>query len=425
MTTTFPPNQQSAARAAFGLFSPTQALRIFDRDVPSGYEPRIVEVAPRTWFLQPGMVNVGLFETDEGLLMVDAGCAGDGPGLLRAVRAVSDKPLHTVVYTHGHSDHAFGLWAFLDAGERPQIVAHRNVPAHFERYIKTSGLNALINGQGGPRPWAASHEDFDWPTVLYDDTLELTLGGERFEVHHAKGETDDASWVWAPERGVLAAGDLVTGYLPNAGNPRKVQRYAEEWADAADAMAAVQPTAIIPGHGDPVTGAEAIVDELTAMAAYLRVIVDHALDGINRGVLADHIVATLVIPEELRHHPRLPAIYDKPEFICRNVIRRYAGWWDGYPSHLLPARQEDQAAQIAALAGGTGQLVASARALAQTDLRLACHVAEWAFLSDPSDAAARACYRELFEERAAQEPSLMAQVGFRVAGRWADQEEAR
>lgn len=153
MTATFPASQQAAARAAFGLFSPVQGLRIFDRGTPSGHEPRVVEVAPRTWFIQPGMVNIALFETDEGLLMVDAGCAGDGPSLLQAVRSISDKPLHTVVYTHGHSDHAFGLWAFLEAGERPRIVAHRNVPAHFERYMKTSGLNALVNGQGGPKPW--------------------------------------------------------------------------------------------------------------------------------------------------------------------------------------------------------------------------------------------------------------------------------
>lgn len=418
MTITFPPNQQAAARAAFGLFSPTQGRRIFDRDTGSGFAPRIEEVAPRTWFIQPGMVNVGLFETDEGLLLVDAGCAGDGPSLLEAVRSVSDQPLHTVVYTHGHSDHAFGLWAFLEAGERPQIVAHRNLPLHFERYMKTSGLNAAVNGQLPPKPWAATREDFDWPTVLFDDRLELTIGGERFVVRHGKGETDDAAWVWAPERRVLAAGDLVTGYLPNAGNPKKVQRYAEEWADAADEMAALAPEVIITGHGDPARGSAAIADELTTLARYLRHVVQHALDGLNRGMLHDHIVATLEVPEELGNHPRLPAIYDKAEFICRNVIRRYSGWWDGYPSHLLPASQEDQAAEVAVLAGGVDALVARARELADSDLTMACHVAEWAFLADRSHEGAQSAYREILEQRAAGEPSLMAQVNLRRSASW-------
>lgn len=421
MTTTFPENQRAAARAAFGLFSPTQGRRIFDKQTGSGFEPKVIEVAPRTWFIQPGMVNVALFETDEGLLLVDAGCAGDGPSLLRAVRGLSDKPLHTVVYTHGHSDHAFGLWAFLEAGETPQIVAHRDLPAHFGRYMKTSGLNARINGQlpgEDGKAWPDAPEDFVWPTVLFDDTLTLTIGGETFVVRHGKGETDDAAWVWAPERGVIAAGDLVTGYLPNAGNPKKVQRYAEEWAAAAEEMAELRPEVVITGHGDPAVGVDAIVDELTTLAGYLRHVVDHAIQGLNEGVLPDHIVATLEVPERFRDHPRLPAIYDKAEFICRNVIRRYSGWWDGYPSHLLPSSQEQQAAEIAALAGGTGRLVERARELAATDVRLASHLAEWAFLADRSDSAAQDCYREVLESRAQAEPSLMAQVNLRISGAW-------
>lgn len=422
MAITFPENQRAAARAAFGLFSPQQGKRIFDRSTGSGFRPRTVEVAPRTWFIQPGMVNAGLFETDEGLLLVDTGCAGDGPALLEAVRGVSDKPLHTVVYTHGHSDHAFGLWAFLQAGERPEIVAHRNVPAHFERYMKTSGLNARINGQqpaDGSPGWASEESDFDWPTRLFDDELELAVGGERFVLRHGKGETDDATWVWAPERGVIATGDLVTGYMPNAGNPKKVQRYAEEWAEAAEQMAALNPRVLITGHGEPATGVEEIRDELKTLARYLQTIVRHTLEGLNRGDLPDEIVRTLKIPEELSSHPRLPAIYDKPEFVCRNVIRRYSGWWDGYPAHLLPAGQNEQAAEIARLAGGTRRLVARARELADEDPRLAGHLAEWAFLADRSDPAAQECYRDVFEQRAEQEPSLMAQVNLRISAAWA------
>ncbi|MER7012769.1 MBL fold metallo-hydrolase [Saccharopolyspora sp. NPDC000359] len=423
MVTSFPANQEAAARKAFGLFNPDQGLRIFSRDQSSGYEPIVVEAAPRTWYIQPSMVNVGLFETDEGLLLVDTGCAGDGPALVEAVRSVSDKPLHTVVFTHGHSDHAFGLWAFLEQGETPQVVAHENVAAHFERYMKTSGLQALINGQlPGPdgKRWAQDPEDFVWPTQVFRDELELTIGGERFVLRHGKGETDDATWVWAPDRGVVAAGDLVTGYLPNAGNPRKVQRYAEEWADAAEEMADLRPSVIIPGHGDLVTGAAAIEDELRTLAKYLRHIVDHALRGLNSGVLADDIVESLAVPDELANHPRLVAVYDKPQFICRNVIRRYAGWWDGYPANLLPAPRAQQCAEIAGLAGGVGALVDRAWELADVDLRLACHLAEWAFLADRGDEHAQDAYQRILERRADEEPALMAQIGLRASGQWVE-----
>lgn len=412
----FPPDQQQSARAAFGLFSVEQGLHIFSKDHPSGHEPRVEEVAPRTWFIQPGMVNVALFETDEGLLMVDAGCRGDGPALLRAVRSVSDKPLHTVVFTHGHSDHAFGLWAFHDAGEKPRIIAHENLPAHFERYIKTAGLNARINGQHpGPdgKRWAEERDDFDWPDETFTDTLELSLGGEKFVLRHGKGETDDATWVWAPERRVIAAGDLVTGYFPNAGNPRKVQRFAEEWADAAEEMATLRPVALVTGHGEPALGEEELHDELTSLARYLRHIVDHTLRGLNAGLLHEEIVETLEIPEDLRNHPRLPTVYDQPEFVCRNVIRRYSGWWDGYSSSVLPATRPEQAAEIARLAGGVDALVARARELEEHDPRLATHVAEWAFLADRSDVGAQDAYDDVLEHRAHAELGLMAQVNLR------------
>lgn len=419
----FPSNQLSSATAAFGQFSVEQAGNMFSRAHGSGFEPIVVEVAPRTWFIQPGMVNVALFETDDGLVLVDCGCAGDGPALVKTVRDLSDKPLKAIVYTHGHSDHAFGAWAFLEAGETPEIIAHENLVEHFRRYMLTNGLNARINGQTGNHDgpaWAGESEaDFDWPTRTFaGKSLELTVGGERFELRHGKGETDDAVWVWAPERGVIAAGDLVTGYFPNAGNPKKVQRWAAEWADAAEAMADLSPTAVIPGHGNPVTGTDAIKDELTTLAAYLRHIEDHVVQGLNDGVLPDHIVDSLEVPSEYVDHPRLPQVYDRPEFVARNIVRRYSGWWDGYPSHLLPATQEQQAVEVAQLAGGVPALVSRARELAGTDLRLACHVAEWAFLADPSDPDGQACYDEVLEQRAAAETSLMTQVNLRVGRRW-------
>ncbi|RKT87410.1 Metallo-beta-lactamase superfamily protein [Saccharopolyspora antimicrobica] len=399
----------------FGNIGNAQFQHVAAREVAAPNPPKVVEVAPRTFMIQPGMANVALFETDDGLLMVDSGCAGDGPALLHAVRQLSAQPLHTVVFTHGHVDHAFGLWAFLEAGERPRVVAHENLLDHFARYAKTAGLNAAINGQrpgANGRSWPSAPEDFVVPDVTFRDALELRIGGERFVVRHAKGETDDAAWVWAPQRRVIAAGDLVVGYLPNAGNPRKVQRYAEEWADAAEEMAALDADYVITGHGDCVEGAEAIRDELLTMVEYLRYIVRHALDGLNAGMRPDDIVESLVIPTRLAAHPRLQPRYDRPEFICRNVIRRYGGWWDGNPANLLPAPTALRAGEIARLAGGVDVLVARANELADSDLRLACHLAEWAFLADPRSSAVQDCYVAVFDRRRDGEQSLMGKLAF-------------
>jgi hypothetical protein len=45
------------------------------------------------------------------------------------------------------------------------------------------------------------------------------------ELNHCRGETDDATWTWIAERGLLATGDLFIWAVPNSGNPQKVQRW--------------------------------------------------------------------------------------------------------------------------------------------------------------------------------------------------------
>ncbi|HEY8216007.1 MAG TPA: alkyl sulfatase dimerization domain-containing protein [Acidimicrobiia bacterium] len=371
-----------------------------------------VEVAPRTWIVQPSLVNVYLLETDDGLVMIDSGLQSDADAVHGAVRARFDAPLHTVVFTHGHLDHAFGLGRFLEDGERPRIVAHENVVRRFHDYARLARLNALVNKRQWQLPdmpwWPSADDDFCWPTDTYRDSLELDIGGERFVCRHGQGETDDHTWVWVPGRGTLASGDFFCMTMPNCGNPNKVQRYPEEWADADEEMAALGAELMLPGHGEPIRGAERIRRGLLEQAEFLRSVVAQAIDGLNAGLRHDEIARSIRVPEHLAGLDHLQPTYDRPEFIARNVIRRYGGWFDGYAADLLPASGEEIGAEIVALAGGMGHVVTRARELAATNLPLACHLAEWAYLADPDDPAAKACVVEVFSARAAADPSLMS-----------------
>jgi glyoxylase-like metal-dependent hydrolase (beta-lactamase superfamily II) len=375
-------------------------------------EVEAVEVAPRTWIVQPSLVNVYVLETDDGLVLIDCGMQTDTDTVYRAVRARFDAPLHTVVFTHGHLDHAFGLRRFLDEGERPQVVAHENVVHRFETYQRTARLNSLVNKRQWQLPdmpwWPSERDEFCWPDVTYRDSLELVIGGERLVLHHGKGETDDHTWVWVPGRKVLASGDFFCMTMPNCGNPNKVLRYPEEWADADEAMAELGADVLLPGHGDPIHGAEQIRRGLLEQAQFLRSIVDQALAGLNAGLRHDEIARSIRVPAHLEGLDHLQPTYDRPEFIARNVIRRYGGWFDGYAADLLPAAGEEIGAEVVALAGGVDAVVARARALVATNLPLACHLAEWAYLAAPDDDAARTCVIDVFTARADADPSLMS-----------------
>ncbi len=386
---------------------------------PRHAEPRFhgpaSEVAPDV-FMHPVFVNTYAVRTPAGLLLVDPGLADRAPKVHAAIRAWSAAPLHTVVYTHGHADHAFGLAPFLDAGERPAIVAQANCPRRFARYREMHGWNARINQRqfGLARP--SFPERFDWPTVLVDEHWTTMLGDLEVRATAAKGETDDHLFVWVPARGYLFCGDLVIWQAPNCGNPQKVQRYPVEWAAALEQMAGLDAEWLFPGHGLAVRGREAVRTLLLDTAAYLRGLAEQVRARMNAGESPETIAHAVRPDPALAALPYLRATYDHPAFIVRNLLRAWGGWWDGNAAHLLPATSAEQAAEITSLAGGVAALVARGRALlAEGKSALAAHLAEWATRAAPADRDAQTLKRDVYARRLEEEPALMAQGIFRAA----------
>jgi alkyl sulfatase BDS1-like metallo-beta-lactamase superfamily hydrolase len=251
--------------------------------------------------------------------------------------------------------------------------------------------------------------------VLYANELVETIGGRRFDLHHALGETDDATWVWVPDAGTLCAGDLVIWASPNCGNPQKVQRYPREWAAALRTMDAKGAEVLCPGHGVPIYGAANVHRLLDDTASYLESLVDQVVTLLNRGAPLDEILASVAPPAELATRPYLAPIYDEPEFVVRNLCRLYGGWWDGNPAHLKPPRATDLARELATLAGGAAKL--AERAQTVTDPRLACELIELAVGAAPDDPAIRAARQAIYKARATHERSLMARGVYSAAAR--------
>lgn len=373
------------------------------------------EAAPGC-FMFPAFVNTYAVRTGGGLLLIDPGFGHASKPMHQAVRAWSDAPLHTAVYTHGHVDHAFGLRAFLRAGDTPQIIAQENCLPRFRRYAMTNGWNARINQRQFSLPQPFFPNEFDWPTQVFREALSLRLGDTDVRLRAARGETDDACWVWLPEQRWLFTGDLIIWQAPNCGNPQKVQRYPQEWAEALEEMAGLDAEYLFPGHGLAVRGRDAVRTVLTETARYLRVIIDQVLELMNAGRTPEQIFHAVEPDAALSTRPFLQANYDHPKFIVRNLLRLWGGWWNGNAATLLPATDEVQAGEIAALAGGVDKLIARGRALLDAgDTVLAAHFAEWATRAVPADRDAQQLKRDVYQRRLGEEPSLMAQGIYRAA----------
>jgi alkyl sulfatase BDS1-like metallo-beta-lactamase superfamily hydrolase len=383
------------------------------------------EIADGVLFMK-SVASATTIDTGDGLVMLDTGGLFDREVLYQQVRRWRPtSPLTEAVYSHHHVDHVFGTAPFeAEAAERgwpaPRVIAQRDVPAHFARYQRTAGWNAAINQRqfGLPAEELSWPVDYRFPDVLYQDALTFERGGLTFELHHARGETDDATWTWVPELRLLHPGDLFIWAVPNAGNPQKVQRYLSDWAVALRQMAALGAELLVPGHGLPVFGAERIATALLETAELLEAIEDQVLALMNQGACLDQILHQVEVPARLRDRPYLQPVYDHPQFLVRSVWRRYGGWWDGEPDQLLPAPRAAQARVWVELAGGLAPVLTRARALAEAgDPRLACHLVEMAVLAEPTAAEAHELRAEVYERWAAEQRSSMARNILRHAAR--------
>ncbi len=378
-----------------------------------GWSGELVDVGPDTAFVA-AFSNVAAFGTEAGLLLADTSSPFGAPAVHQSLRAWRDVRLDTAVFTHGHVDHCFGVDLYeADAVERgwapPRVVAHEAITARFDRYRETKGYNGIINQRQFQLPRPAFPTNFRYPDETFRSHLDLTVGGETFELHHDRGETDDHVWIWAPDRKVLCTGDLFIWAAPNCGNPQKVQRYAIEWAHALRAMAALDAEVMLPGHGLPILGTDRIRTALTDSASLLEHLHHETLRMMNEGARLDDIVNTVRAPAHLLDKPYLGPIYDEPEFVVRNIWRLFGGWYDGDPSHLKPAPAARLASEIAALAGGTDRLAQRATELAADgDLRLAAHLVEFATQAEPDRPSLHAVRAEIYAQRVAVEVSTMA-----------------
>ncbi|HZP56869.1 MAG TPA: alkyl sulfatase dimerization domain-containing protein [Dehalococcoidia bacterium] len=364
-----------------------------------------------------GFASATTIDTGEALVMLDSGAVTDTKALHEAVRAWrAERRLAAAVFSHHHVDHVFGVRAFDDEAAargwpRPLVYGHRGLGPNFDRYKKTRGWNAAIN----VRQFAFPVDRFEWPAeyrypdVAYDTALTFRSGDLTFELRHARGETDDATWTWIPELRMLAPGDLFIWAVPNAGNPQKVQRWCGEWAAALREMAALGAETMVPGHGLPVFGADRVRAALTDTATLLESLEAQVLALMNDGATLDRVLHEVRVPADLLEKPYLRPVYDHPQFLLRNVWRLYGGWYDGEPDNLLPAPRAEQARAWVELAGGADRVLRRARDLvAAGNARLACHLVEYAVLAAPESKDAHAVRAEVYGARAREQTSSMA-----------------
>lgn len=172
-----------------------------------------------------------------------------------------DRNLTHIYITHGHGDHAFGVGQMLEAfpdavaigtAETAAAAAINDTPQWREGYWER-----LFPGQ---IPAAVI------PEVLDDDHFELE--GHRCQIIDT-GHTDTAhsTSLWIPHLRLIVAGDVVYNNT-HAFTAETTTESREQWAQANERLAALDPVAVVAGHKKPELPDSPAT--ATATATYLR-----------------------------------------------------------------------------------------------------------------------------------------------------------
>jgi glyoxylase-like metal-dependent hydrolase (beta-lactamase superfamily II) len=171
------------------------------------------------------------------------------------------RNLTYVFITHGHGDHFFGIGQLLAAFPDAKAIA-------------TAGSVARAHTQGEPQ-WRDGFWGKLFPGQIPDIVFPEPVDGHQFELegHQLQviqtGFTDtaDSTSLWVPDLRLIVAGDVVYNdtHQYTAETTRETR---EQWAQATERLAALDPVAVVAGHKKPDAADDPKI--LAETAAYLR-----------------------------------------------------------------------------------------------------------------------------------------------------------
>jgi len=195
----------------------------------------------------------GFVITEEGVVLIDSGGTYQGAAAIETlIQQVTDKPVKVVINSGGQDHRWLGNGYFKARGARiiASQAAVEDQKARTQEQLFMLGNLVGVDGLKGTQPVYADE--------TFEEITQFTLGGITFELRHVgPAHTPGDSLVWLPEQRVVFSGDVVyigrmLGVMPHSNS--------RHWIEAFDAMAALEPETIIPGHGPATDLAEASKD---------------------------------------------------------------------------------------------------------------------------------------------------------------------
>ncbi|MCJ1295375.1 hypothetical protein MMC34_006937 [Xylographa carneopallida] len=271
----------SLSLAATQLTLPPLQFSVYHTDlIPVHYPP----YANLTW----SPISITLIHSATSAVLVDAPLtASQTHSLIAWIRAtIPSKALTTLYITHGHGDHFFGIPLLRAAFPGLRILATAPTIQHIQETLSPPQL-ALWEGLF-PGQIPAQDDTLSLLHALPPHDLAFHLDGHPLRAVPL-GETDtwNSTVLHMPALGLVVAGDAVYGHYYQYLGDSNTTALQDEWLAALDAVAALKPQAVVPGHMMPGEGYG--VGHLQTTEAYLRAWREEVAKATTREELVDAV----------------------------------------------------------------------------------------------------------------------------------------
>ena len=223
--------------------APDSFLYDLPQEVIPGVWSAIGATAPGTYENSGHNNNLSFVITGEGVVVMNA---GDNYLLAQSlhdeIKKRTDQPVKYVVLENGQGHAMLGSGYWQQQGAK--IVAQRDTA----KYIEALGYDALATMRARARE-KAFRTAVVKPDIVYDDQLDLSMGGWTIEVLHlGNAHHHGDTMLWLPEKKLVISGDTAfhVRMLPIF-EDTDTARWIEVW----DKFEALGAKTVIPGHGGP------------------------------------------------------------------------------------------------------------------------------------------------------------------------------
>ncbi|WP_454710725.1 alkyl sulfatase dimerization domain-containing protein [Cupriavidus nantongensis] len=318
-----------------------------------------------------------------GNIVIDTGdCVEQSAMQQQDFRAVSDRPVSALIYTHSH--YAMGsrtyvpqeregqvpVWAHKDMMRTlartlsdVQAALTRRASIQFGLYLPDQGEDAMPSHGIGPFLFELDKYQpttgFVRPTNLVGDGDEAEIDGVRFQFFDAPGDTYDSLLIWLPEEGI-AVNNVAWPALFNIYTLRgETFRNPADLVRGLDQLLAMRPRHLVGVHGLPISGEKEIRRCVTDYRDAIQYLYDQTVRGINLGMSADELVDYVRLPEALAQSRLTREFYGEASFHVRQIYHGLMGWFGNDTVELHRVPPDDRAVRMVALAGGPQYMQAS------------------------------------------------------------------